>query len=231
VFKSILTICALIILFCVLIYLGNWQLDRLEWKTKILEDIKKQETTNPATIALNLAKNEDFQRGYIQGRFIGNKFIPIAPRTHEGQVGYHVIQPFETTAGDFILVNRGWIANGVEWSPFKNSQTVKIAGYLKKPDKKTAFTPPNNPENNLFYSLNINKINKIFNLNFYTKILYQEYPVADSADAPRTFSGLPKPRNNHAQYAAFWFGMAGLLLLLSGLRYWQFRRACVGAGS
>lgn len=220
VFKRVFTFCFLIGAFCTLLFLGNWQLQRLEWKESVLADIAKQEATDPMTNALDLSNIQEFQRGFIEGRFMQAKPIRLAPRTHDGQVGYHLIQPFQTTDNDTLLVNMGWVSNDEEFVSF-DTRLTKIAGYMKSPDPKGQFTPANFPDQNQWYFIDFDTIEKQTNLSIKDRILYLESPVSD---IPKTFVGLPKPRNNHAQYAAFWFGMAGLLVLLSGLRYWQSRR-------
>ena len=221
-FKKALTITILIAAFITLIFLGNWQLQRLEWKQAILADIAEQESINAVTTPLILNdETAEFQRGYIEGDFLMVPPIKLGPRTMEGQVGYHVLMPYRLLDGRTVVVNMGWVANSkdntITMPPFRN----RIAGYLKTPDVPGQFTPKNNPQQDLFYSAEINTLNNYYDLNFYPKILYMEFPPSEN---PKTFDGLPKPNNNHAQYAAFWFGMAGLLVLLSGYAYWRQRR-------
>ena len=220
-FKKIFTCITLICALFTLILLGNWQLQRLEWKQAILADIAKQQSIDPMNTPLDLSNEAEFQRGYIEGQFMQKRPIRVTPRTHDGVVGYHFIQPFQNIDGTIILVNMGWVSNDEEQVLF-NTRPTKIAGYLKSPDKANAFTPKNNAENNQWYSIDINQIEDMLNAeDIHPQILYLESP---KADVPMTFSGLPNPRNNHAQYAMFWFGMAGLLVILSGLVYFRNRK-------
>jgi surfeit locus 1 family protein len=222
VFKKLVTLVILIGTFCTLVFLGHWQLQRLEWKQAILDDIAKQESIDPMTKPLDLDKDTaEFQRGFITGDFLMVAPIRLGPRTMEGQVGYHVLMPYRLFDGRAVMVNMGWVVNDANSNITMPSSGNRIAGYLKTPDAPGQFTPQNNPEQNLFYSADIDAFNTYYDLELYPKILYMEFP---SSENPKTFEGLLKPRNNHAQYAAFWFGMAGLLVLLSGFAYWRQRR-------
>ena len=219
-FKSVVTFMVLLTVFLTLIGLGLWQLQRLEWKRIILADIAEQESVDPMTTPLDLSQSSHLSRGYLDGDFLRVKPIRLTPRTDNGRVGYHLLMPFQTTSGTIILVNLGWVSNDAETVPIP-AQVKRIAGYLKSPDAAGQFTPQNNPDLNLFYSVDIDGLAGLYRTNLYPQVLYLESPLSD---LPKSFQGLPKPRNNHAQYAAFWFGMAGLLIVLSGLVYWQQRR-------
>jgi surfeit locus 1 family protein len=215
-FKNIITIVFLIGAIAIMVKLGFWQLDRLAWKKDVIEKLNAQHAVDPMSIALDLSNAKDFQRGYIEGRFLNKSSIHIAPRTNDGAVGYHVIAPFKTIAGDMILVNRGWVADGVNDYASPPRTNTKIAGYLQHPDKPNNFTPPNNIEIGQWYAITANDITAFYGDDFHDRMLYQEQP---KLTAPQTFTDLPRPRNKHAQYATFWFFMAGLLGFLSGL-YW-----------
>lgn len=191
--------------------LGFWQLDRLEWKTDIFAKIEKFESVDENLKPLDLSNAEDFQRGYIEGRFLNKPAVQIKPRTNaDGAVGYHLLYPFKTHDGQNIIVNMGWYDG--ETYPIPTSR--KITGYLRSPDKKSSFTPQNKPEQNQFYSINIDDLEETYNVTLNSKILY-----LDSA-----FPTMQKPRNKHAQYAIFWFGMSALLLLLTLLFIWKTRQ-------
>lgn len=218
--KNTLTIIFIFGVFCVLLSLGFWQLDRLEWKTAIINDIKAQESVDPMTLQLDLSSDKEFQRGYVDGYFLPERPIKLVPRTLNSKVGYHMLAPFKTISGHVILVNYGWVADARAELPLFLEMHNTIAGYIKKPDQKNSFTPKNNPKQNLWYWLDINALEKTYDVSLMKRVFYIEAPISSE---PQTFDGLPKPRNKHAQYAYFWFGMSGLLLLLSALFYWKNR--------
>ncbi len=210
-FKNIIATGVLIGAVTLMLNLGFWQLDRLEWKNDILSKIEKYESLDATKTPLDLSNTEDFQRGYIEGRFLNKPAVQIKPRTNtDGAVGYHLLYPFKTNDGQNIIVNMGW--RDGETYPIPTSR--KITGYLRSPDKQSSFTPQNKPEKNQFYSIDMNDLETFYNLKLNSKILYLD----------NAFSTMQKPRNKHAQYVAFWFGMSGLLILLSCLYLWRARR-------
>jgi surfeit locus 1 family protein len=195
----------------ILLSLGIWQINRLEWKNDVISKIDAQEAINPMNVELDLKNPAEFKRGYLIGKFANITPIHVSPRTYEGKVGIHVLQPFKTNNGQYILVNRGWVDNQDINQINQSISTQKIAGYLKSPDEKNMFTPQNRPDNNLWYHIDFSEISKHYERDFIPLVFYLEKP---NQETPLTFSGLPKPRNKHVQYASFWFSMAGLFSLL-----------------
>ena len=217
-FKKITTCITLTIAFITLLSLGFWQLDRLEWKTEIITSIENYATIDPVTTGLNIEDEKDFQRGFIRGEYLNTHPILVGPRTSNGQNGHHLYQAFRTLEGIDLMINRGWVSSDEKLViSVPPGQTV-IAGYLKSSDEKNTFTPPNAPDQNMWYHADINDLNAFLNLNLHSKILYQEYPATES---PKIFSDLPTLRNNHFQYAIFWFFMAGLLPFLCMISYFK----------
>jgi len=211
VFKRIVTLIILIAAFCTLLSLGFWQLERKAWKEDIIAKITKYESVDAASTPLDLDNAEEFQRGYIEGKFITpSRPLKLAPRTHNGEVGRHLVRPFKTISGENILVNMGWISNHVVDLQWPSDQPIKIHGHIRKPETQGRFTPDNSPDHNQWYWLDINVLQDFYNLEFKDYILYSEGDYV----MPVPFEGLPHPRNKHMQYALFWFFMAGLLPIL-----------------
>ena len=58
---------------------GFWQLDRLKWKTDIIEKIDIQENIDPMNVQLDLSDNTPFQRGYIDAQHGDSYLFKISP--------------------------------------------------------------------------------------------------------------------------------------------------------
>lgn len=216
-FKRILTIIFLIGGFYTLVSLGFWQLDRLKWKTDIIEKIDIQENIDPMNVQLDLSDNTPFQRGYIDAQHGDSYLFKISPRTYDGEVGHHVIGKLKTDDGIVVLINYGWIKNGEEVA-FDDLYPMRAIGYLRIPDQAGAFTPQNSPENNLWYTINIKDIEKNFKLkNVHPQVLY----LTSNTGNMIAFDGLPKPRNKHMQYMLFWFLMSGVWVIMALLVYFK----------
>jgi surfeit locus 1 family protein len=220
--KTLITALFLVIAFGVLIKLGVWQLQRLEWKNNIIADIQAQEDINTTETPLGLETAEEFERGYLDAQF-NNDFILIKPRIHEGKVGAHAYSIITTIEGVNIPVNYGWIEGG-ENPTYNDLYPGRFIGYLKSPDRPNAFTPSNNTGQNQWYNYDENDFKRYYDTDeIYDKILYiTETPISNAI--PFSLGEAAYPRNKHAQYAAFWFFMAGLLPILVGLFMWSRRK-------
>ena len=220
-FKNIIAIVFLIAATAIMLKLGFWQLQRLEWKEAIIADIEAQEAVDPTQTPLDLETADNFAMGYIDGTFNPN-MISIQPRTKDGQVGQHIYSVIQTAQGQNLAVNFGWLRAG-ETPTVADLYLERFIGYLREPDKPNAFTPSNDPANNKWYGFDEESFKRYFNVdNLNDKVLYATYPLSVRNVQP--FEGLPRPRNKHAQYATFWFGMSGLLLFLSGFYAWRQRK-------
>lgn len=51
----------------------------------------------------------------LRGEFLAAHTFFLANRVHDGQSGFHVLQPLRTTGGEPVLVLRGWIGRGADW--------------------------------------------------------------------------------------------------------------------
>ena len=224
-FKRILAFVLILCGFCTMLVLGKWQLDRLEWKTQIIAELDQQNDQDPVTtpLILNVDAMAPFQRGRLDGQFLYT--IPpifVGPRTHDEASGYHVLQPFQTNNGVTIMVNRGWIPADMRAGTITLPQTNGFIGGYLKDSTAGAMAAQNRPDIGLWYWADIAAINDLYNLNAVDMVFYQE--VGRSEDYPILFDGLPYPRNNHLQYAVFWFAMAGLLLVLTVILWRTSRR-------
>lgn len=216
--RTVITTLFLLCAFSTLISLGWWQIERLQWKENIIAELDNRNDQNPAETPLVLNEDvKEFDRGFIEGQFLYT--MPplfVGPRTHQKESGYHVHQPFRTTNGVTIMINRGWIPASMRNQTVPLPQLKKIGGHLRHP-QKMSMGVQNRPESNLWYWADIGAINEYYKINATNLVLYQE--VGYDGEYPVLFDGLPYPRNKHFQYAVFWFGMAFLLLILCLLRY------------
>lgn len=218
-----LTICI-----AVLDTLGLWQVKRLHWKNALIQTIEKEYARDPlknkfSGIAFRKIATQEpaIAYGMIRGNFHHNHEMLIGPRTHDGAPGYNVITPFTIIGGkDNVLVNRGWVPlDKADPDTRLENQTeglVTLTGLTRLPDKPNMFTPANDPDRNVWYSIDPQEMENTTNVrNLPTVLFYAETqdPWLGSA-YPRMTTTRTIPPNNHLQYAIFWFTMAGIFTLL-----------------
>jgi surfeit locus 1 family protein len=141
--------------------LGTWQVQRLDWKSKLIARFEDRLIRDPLPLPPQIdpsaIKDFDYRRVYATGHFRHDLEMLIGPRIHDGNDGYLVITPLQRGDNDkaTVLVNRGWIPK-----KFKDQKSrpdglpsgeVTVEGLLREPWKKNMFTPDNSPQTKEFY--------------------------------------------------------------------------------
>ncbi|HEY5682146.1 MAG TPA: SURF1 family protein [Sulfuricaulis sp.] len=125
------------------LYLGYWQLQRAEEK-RILQAEYDSRASGPAVqVERRLQRPEDLQfyRVVAKGHYETEFQILIDNRVHQGRAGYHVITPLKLPDSEVrLLVNRGWIAVGVDRNQRPEFETPgglqQITGVATVPSEK-----------------------------------------------------------------------------------------------
>ena len=103
-----------------LLYLGFWQLDRLLWKTELLNNIKNQQNEEPIPFPFSENSNtHDFKRSEITGVFIPDTEMYFFRSNLKGESGFSVLTAFQTKLSKIVYIDIGWI-------PFKEKDLKKI---------------------------------------------------------------------------------------------------------
>lgn len=193
---------------CVAIFctLGTWQIKRLHWKENLIAQIDQAyaseilPTPVEADKIVSLEKDH-FIRGTFFGHFDFKKSFELSGQIDNGQQTSHLMVPLEISKEVTVLVDLGH-----DMSPQRPTR-AKITGLLKQAPQPNRFTPENDPGNNTWYSINPDQLN-IPNLKPLV-IIPEKTPWKEYS------SQKPELRNNHQQYAIFWFAMAVITSVLT----------------
>ena len=199
----------------ILVSLGTWQVKRLTWKTSMLSYIQAQMAAPAVPMPESIAAPEDWEyhRVTIAGQFLYSHEFKITPRTQDGRVGFHLVTLFQRASGGYVFINRGWAADDVADKIKRPQGIVRVEGIIQVP-KKSYFTPDNVPAKNEWYWPDIQAMMAASGIPSALPVIMTVstkeqgvYPMAGQLrlDIP----------NDHRQYAIFWFGMAGVFLLIS----------------
>ena len=150
--------------------LGSWQVQRLDWKTKLIakfEDrLVRPPLPLPPRIDPSAVSDFDYRRVYATGHFRHDKEMLIGPRMHDGNNGFLVITPLERGEGaSTVLINRGWISREKQYQQDRApgalpKEEVTVSGLLRSPWKRNFFTPVNKPEEGKFYFPDVEQMAK-----------------------------------------------------------------------
>ena len=206
----------------VLCALGTWQLQRLAWKAELLEKLDKAydaPITDPNVAGLD---PDQFFVVSIEGRFLFDAALLMGHVVVDGQAGQNMIVPLETDQG-VLLVDMGFnpqedMLEEHKLKPYRN-KVLRFTGLLYKPEWN-AFTPPNIPQDDIWYRADIEQIADAKSLAPVLPFMMRGQSVSPAfgdIDLPK--NERLQPNNNHAQYALFWFSLALALIVIYALRF------------
>ena len=191
----------IITLFCVL---GTWQLVRLQWKNNLIYEIGEGLKSPAINYSNKIQKN--YQRVIAEGEYDFEKQIYLYSLNEKGELGFDVITPFKTLELENILINRGWIkANQKNEIIINKVEGKKIQGLMFKNVKKNIFKPDNEIEKNIWFSINLEDINKFTGKKFNEYIFYLEDEKISTPKPKKITIDLP---NNHLKYAITWYSIS-----------------------
>ena len=199
-------------LFCIL---GTWQLHRLQWKQDLINQIDKGLKSPPIKYSRNIKKN--YQRVQLTGNFNFSSQIFLYSLNEKGKPGFDVITPFVTTNKENVLVNRGWIKKNLKNNLPSISKPNNITGMLRTANRKNLFTPENDLQENVWFYLNLNDVEKFTGTKFSKYIVYLEDKNINIPKPKKITIDLP---NNHLKYAITWYAISISIIFY----YLYFRR-------
>ena len=189
-----------ITLFCAL---GTWQLYRLQWKQDLIGEISKGLKSTPIQYSKNIKKN--YQKVILVGEHNFKYQIYLYSLNSKGQPGFDVITPFQTINKENILINRGWIKKEFKHDPKINFPTKNIIGMLRKANRKNIFTPDNDLKENIWFSINLEDVQKITDKKFNEFIVYLDDKNIIIPKPKKITIDVP---NNHLKYAITWYSIS-----------------------
>lgn len=102
-----------LLLFPVLISLGNWQLSREQEKLALQEVYALRQAAPPISIVkLNRQNDIQYMRLQLRGQYDNEHSFLLDNKVNVGQVGFDVITPFYADTNELFFINRGWAAQG-----------------------------------------------------------------------------------------------------------------------
>jgi len=210
---------------CILLGLGIWQLQRLAWKTALIELRETRLAEPPITLPTALADPAALlaalahRRVTVSGAFLHDREVYLAA-TRRGTFGFRIITPLRRVDGATILIDRGWVPNEARDPAFRRAGQVEgavtVQGLLRGASERGWFTPDNDPARNYWFWRDLAAMAAFAGVD--------APPLLIEADTTANPGGLPigkemavKLRNEHLQYAMLWFSLAAALLVIAFL--------------
>ncbi|MCO6048551.1 SURF1 family protein [Mesorhizobium sp. RP14(2022)] len=211
--------------FAILVALGTWQVERLQWKEALLASIAERTAAAPQPLAAIEARFRDTGDVEYWPVSVTGTFDHTRERhffaTWQGQTGYYVYTPLMLEDGRAVFVNRGFVPFELKESAKRQQGLipgrVTITGLARNPlaEKPSSLVPDNDLAKNIFYWKDRDRMVESAGLPTGDRLVpffIDAGPGAAPGGWPVggvTIVDLP---NNHLQYAVTWYGLAAALL-------------------
>ncbi len=220
-----------------MIFLGNWQMQRLAWKESLIAKVEQNLSKPPVAIEkiqslLKNGENIEYVPVQVEGRF-RHDLEQYYFATFREQPGWYVYTPLERVDGSVLFLNRGFVPINMK-DPALRAEgqvegIVKITGLARTAPKErpNSFVPDNNLKKNEYFWKSLEQMAENTGIPVDGKLL----PFfVDANNAPNK-GGLPvggvtmiKFPNSHLQYALTWYGLAATLLVVGGIFMFKRRK-------
>ena len=202
----------------VLVMLGNWQLERLQWKTGILNGIDAVVVADPGPIMARPAQGTDQYRPVTAEGTITDSEIIILASTKKIGAAYRVISVFETE-GRRLLLDRGFVPLEAK-DAVRPQVEMTVLGNLYWPDEVNESTPAPDMSRNIWFARDIPAMAAALNTE---PVMIVARDATDPAITPFPVDSSAIP-NNHLEYVLTWYGLAIVWLGMTGYFLWRMRR-------
>ncbi len=204
----------------ILVGLGVWQLQRLQWKQDLLAHVEAARTAPAVPIGDVLGAGEDADYRRVVAVCPGLSTAPYVElyALVEGQVGSRLISACQLEGGPYgsILVDRGFVAETISARPPVQPDDPRpngIRGVLRLPRPGLNIGTPDDPEHGRFYTRRVEPIAAALG----AKDPAPYFLMAETSTNPDWAALKPMPLpvdipNRHLEYALTWFGLAVVLL-------------------
>ena len=215
--KFILTLIFGIAGLALLLWLGSWQVSRLNWKLDLIADVEARIQGDPVAIPA-IPTWDEHRYLPVTATGIADDGVQVFASARGQGAGYRMISVFETD-GRRLLLDRGFRRQDSH-TDFNGPAEITITGNMHWPDELNEFTPP--PEGNTWYARDLEAISMslgteplLIVARTVTPDLYTARPV------PLTTEGIP---NDHLGYAITWFSLAFFWVVMTSAVLWRIRQ-------
>ena len=203
----------------ILLWLGVWQLHRLEWKRAFLNEIEARIHAPAVALPVHPDRARDkFLSVVVAGRIEGPEIHVLAGRKNIGP-GYRVVTALTTKGGRRVLLDRGFVGERAKNTP-RPAKTLEITGNLHWPEETDSFTPAPDMKANIWFARDVDAMART--LGTEPTLIVASSDTGDGIEPfPVGTDGIP---NDHLQYAITWFLLAGVWLGMTLYLLWRIKR-------
>lgn len=214
--------------FAILVSLGIWQVQRLQWKTDVLTEIDATIAASPVAIPADPSPEADqFKPVTATGTLAGTPLYVLV--TIEGLgPGYRYVDALQTDDGRKVMVDLGWVPLSQLGNPFSKFHTIDVTGNLHWPDDLDNWTPDPDPKG-IWFTRDVPTIAAGLDAEEIL-IVARDVQLRDLVTPLEIhpFQTLPLDsgsiKNDHLNYAITWFLLAFVWVIMTGYLIFRIRQ-------
>ncbi len=210
-----------VVAFSILIKLGLWQLARAEEKNEIEQRVSQREEQDPVLLTSLSSDQRTIPTGLkvkLSATPVKDRYLLLDNQHYASQVGYLALQLVEAKTGQWVLIERGFVAAPntraqlptVEWL----TEPMDIIGRLYRkslnPLSQDLMMEQRQPSR--IQNLNFAQLGAQWQI---TLEPYVVQPLAANWPYPQPWQPVSMNAEKHLGYAVQWFSMAIALVVLS----------------
>lgn len=191
----------------ILLGLGTWQVQRLQWKERLLADLERTRAIAPVPVETLLTQAGD--QGWRQVALdclTDPRDWVYMHGVSDGVAGFHVLTHCATGQGA-IIADLGFTPQKLALSA---SIDTALTGRLRPFETPNGFVPPNNIAADDWYSRSVTDLSKRWKTqlrpDYFLAVTVPVAPGLTPVDATANLS------NRHLEYALTWYGLAATLI-------------------
>lgn len=206
----------------ILVSLGVWQLQRLEWKRGVLAEIDARLAAAPVAVPASPDPQADrYRRVRAEGALLPGEIHVYT--SGPGGVGYRVIAPFELSDGRRVLLDRGFVPIG-DKELARPPGPLAVTGNLVWPDDGP---PDPDRAKNVWTGRDVPLMAADLGTAPVLVVAAEVAPAGPEGGPGK--APVPMPvnvaiPNDHLGYALTWFGLAAVWTLMTVLWLWRIKR-------
>ncbi len=223
---------AAMVAFAILMALGTWQVERLQWKLQLIERVEQRPGLPPVDLPpagdwpRMTEEQWDYRPVTVTGRFLpGEAYYYLSlgkPKGLHAGPGYFVYAPFEVEGGGVVMVNRGFVPEPMRQPETRPESaapqgTVTLAGLWRRDERGGMLTFGADSATGIWFVREAPKMAASLGV---TGVEVAPFTI-DLAARHTPPGGLPQAgetimsfTNNHLQYAVTWYGLGAALIVV-----------------
>ncbi len=215
----------------ILLALGDWQLDRLEWKTALLAEIDARMQASPVPVPPGPDPDRHaYLRVSVTGKTRGQELHVLTSDRTLGP-GFRIVVPLSTDDGRAYLADLGFVPE-TQKSLERPAMAIRVEGNLAWPrEVDRLFTPDPDLEKNIWFARDVERMAAELGTSP-VLVVADRISRLDGSDGTSWTATRPAPidanvPNDHLEYAITWFSLACVWSLMTIFWLWRIRRGAI----